>query len=135
VSEELLQAGVKSMKGYQDLKVWQLGIEISIAIYRLTDAFPQREVYGLTSQLRRAATSIPSNIAEGHSRGQTKDLLRFLSISRGSIAEVETQLIIAERLQYVHATQVQLIRDMLDEESRMLAGLRRSLQSKLPRRM
>jgi four helix bundle protein len=122
------------MKGYRDLKVWQLGIEISLAVYRLTDQFPHREIYGLTSQLRRAATSIPSNIAEGHSRGQTKDLLRFLAISRGSIAEVETQLIIAERLAYVEPKHVQSIRDMLDEESRMLAGLRRSLQSKLPKR-
>jgi four helix bundle protein len=122
------------MKGYQDLKVWQLGIEISLSIYRLTEGFPQREVYGLTSQLRRAATSIPSNIAEGHSRGQTKDLLRFLAISRGSIAEVETQLIIAERLAYADSKHLQPIRAMLDEESRMLAGLRRSLQAKLSRR-
>ena len=119
------------LRSYQDLKVWQLGVEISIAIYRLTENFPQRELYGLTSQLRRAAVSIPSKIAEGHTRGQTKDLLRFLSISRGSLAELETQLIIAERLDYVQTEQIARVRAMLDEESQMIAGLQRSLTSKL----
>jgi four helix bundle protein len=70
------------MRSYQELKVWQLGVEISLTTYRLTEKFPQREVYGLASQMRRAAISISSNVAEGHSRGQTKDLLRFLSIAR-----------------------------------------------------
>lgn len=119
------------MGGYRELKVWQLGIEISIEVYRVTDAFPQREVYGLTSQLRRAAVSISSNIAEGHARTHTKDLLRFLSISRGSLAEVETQLVIAERLGYVQRYDCEPLRKMLDDESRMLAGLRRSLNAKL----
>src|SRR3954467_3143495 len=89
------------MHGYRELKVWQKGIDISLAVYRLTDQFPQRELYGLSSQMRRAAISISSNIAEGHARGQTKDLIRFLGISRGSVAELETQLIIAEQLGYV----------------------------------
>src|SRR5947199_10048804 len=89
------------MRGYQDLKVWQLGVEISLEIYHVTEKVPQREIYGLTSQMRRAAISIPSNIAEGHSRGQTKDLIRYLAISRGSLSELETQLIIARRLEYV----------------------------------
>jgi four helix bundle protein len=119
------------VRGYQDLKVWQLGIEISLTIYRITDHFPQREVYGLSSQLRRAAVSISSNIAEGHSRGATKDLIRFLAIARGSVAELETQLIIARRLEYLPAPQFDKLMSMLDEESRMLAGLRRSLQTKL----
>jgi four helix bundle protein len=70
------------MHGYKDLKVWQLGVEISLAVYRVTESFPQRELYGLSSQLRRAAISVPSNIAEGHSRGHTNDLIRFLNISR-----------------------------------------------------
>jgi four helix bundle protein len=89
------------MRGYQDLKVWQLGVEITIEVYRLTDSFPQREIYALASQMRRAAVSIPSNIAEGHSRGQTKDLIRFISISRGSVSELETQVIVAEKLGYI----------------------------------
>jgi four helix bundle protein len=121
------------MQGYRDLKVWQLGIDISLAVYQLTDSFPQREIYGLSSQLRRASVSIPSNIAEGHTRGQTKYFIRFLSISRGSVAELESQLIIAERLGYVERGQLKDLRLMLNEESRMLAGLRRSLVSKLKR--
>ena len=119
------------MGGYRELKVWQLGVEISLQVYRLTDSFSQRENYGLTSQLRRASVSISSNIAEGHARTNTKDLMRFLEIARGSVAEVETQLIIAERLGYVEPNSCKLILDMLEEESRMLAGLRRSLRSKL----
>jgi four helix bundle protein len=119
------------MQGYRDLKVWHLGVDISLAVYQLTDEFPQREIYSLTSQLRRAAVSIPSNIAEGHTRGQTKDFIRFLSISRGSVAELETQLIIAERLGYVQGEPLKRVRSMLNEESRMLAGLRRSLVSKM----
>ena len=121
------------MLGYRELKVWQLGVEISLAVYRLTDAFPRREIYGLTSQMRRAAVSIPSNFAEGHSRGQTKDFVRFLAISRGSLAELETQLIIAEQLGYLGPAELEPVMDMLEEESRMLAGLRRSLIAKLRR--
>jgi len=121
------------MGGYRELKVWQLGVEISIEVYRVTESFPQREVYGLTSQLRRAAVSISSNIAEGHARTHTKDLMRFLSISRGSLAEVETQLVIAERLGYVLRHDCEPLFKMLEEESRMLAGLRRSLSAKLRR--
>jgi four helix bundle protein len=119
------------MDGYRDLKVWQLGVEISLTVYRITNEFPRSEIYGLTSQLRRAAVSIPSNIAEGHSRGQTKDFVRFLSISRGSVAELETQLLIAERLGYTSSANLETIMGMLNEESRMLAGLRRSLNAKL----
>jgi four helix bundle protein len=119
------------MNGYRELKVWQIGLEISFSIYEVSSNFPSNEVYGLSSQLRRAAVSIPSNVAEGHSRGQTKDFLRFLSMARGSVAEIETQLIIAERLGYVKRNRVERVRLLLDEESRMLAGLRRSLRNKL----
>jgi four helix bundle protein len=122
------------MGGYRDLKVWQLGIEISLVIYKLTESFPTREQYGLSSQLRRAATSVPSNIAVGHSRGATKDLIRFLAISRGSVAELETQLIISKNLGYVNPADFDHAMSMLEEESRMLAGLRRSLASKLHKR-
>jgi len=111
------------MRGYRDLKVWQLGVEISLAVYDATEQFPKGEVYGLVSQLRRASVSIPSNIAEGNSRGQTKDFIRFLSIARGSVAEVETQLIIAEKRGYIQLTQLDRMISMLEEERRMLAGL------------
>jgi four helix bundle protein len=117
--------------GYRELKVWQLGVEISVEVYRITDKFPEREIYGLTSQLRRASVSISSNIAEGHARTHTKDLMRFLEIARGLVAELETQLIIAERLGYVTNDDGKIVRSMLGEESRMLSGLRRSLRTKL----
>lgn len=119
------------MRGYRDLKVWQLGVEISLAVYDLTELFPKTEIYGLVSQLRRASVSIPSNVAEGNSRGQTKDFIRFLSIARGSVAEVETQLIIAEKRGYIQRKALDRMMSMLDEESRMLAGLRRSLKLNL----
>jgi four helix bundle protein len=121
------------MRGYQDLKVWQMGVEIALSVYQLTRAFPQSEVYGLSSQMRRAAVSIPSNIAEGHSRGQTKDLIRFLAIAKGSVSELETQLLIAEKLGYADRQQLVRLTGMLDEESRMLAGLQRSMKAKLPK--
>jgi four helix bundle protein len=123
------------MGGYRDLKVWQLGVEISLTIYQITKAFPQHELYGLSSQMRRAAVSISSNIAEGHSRAQTKDLIRFLGISRGSVSELETQLIIADRLGYVEQQSLGRVMAMLDEESRMLDGLRRSLHSKVRKKL
>ncbi len=80
------------MAGYRDLKTWQLGIELTLDIYRLTVQFPSDERYGLTSQLRRTAVSVPSNIAEGHARKTPKEMIRFTAIAKGSLAEVETQL-------------------------------------------
>lgn len=119
------------MQSYRELKVWEIGIEITLSVYRLTSRFPEAEKFGLTSQLRRAATSIPSNIAEGHARGSTKEMLRFLSIARGSLAEVETQLIIARRLSYASERDIEGVLRLSDEESRMLSGLRKSLESRL----
>jgi four helix bundle protein len=121
------------MQSYRDLKVWQLGVEISLEVYRATNSFPQFELYGVTSQMRRAAVSIASNIAEGHTRGATKDLIRFLGISRGSVAELETQLLISMRLGYLEPRLHDKLVSMLDEESRMISGLRRSLTARLKR--
>src|SRR6187401_1440650 len=90
-----------AVRNYRELKVWQHSIELSASIYQLTSGFPKEELYGLTSQMRRAAVSIPSNIAEGHSRESTKEYLHHLSFALGSLAELETQLVIAERLKYV----------------------------------
>ena len=120
-----------SFTSYRDLRVWQLGIEITSEIYRLTDTFPRTEVFGLSSQLRRAAVSIPSNIAEGHARNSTRNFLRFLSIALGSVAEVETQLIIAENLGFACDGNDQGLRCKLDEEGKMLRGLQRTLQSRI----
>ena len=119
------------VKSYRDLKVWQLGIAVSKEINLVTAAFPKHETYGITSQIRRAVTSIPANIAEGHGRDSTKEYLRHLSIAMGSLAECETFLYLALELGYVNQTVSDRIFDLLAEEGRMLRGLQQSLRSKL----
>src|SRR5580658_9656147 len=89
-----------TIRSYRDLRVWQRGIELVESIYVITQSFPKQEIYGLTSQMRRAAVSIPANIAEGHSREHTKEFRNFLSMAQGSISELETELEIATRLGY-----------------------------------
>ena len=90
------------MKNFKNLKVWQRGIELVVDVYKKTNNFPNEELYGLTSQIKRSAISIPSNIAEGSGRGSKKDFNRFLDISLGSSFELETQLIIAKRLDFIN---------------------------------
>ena len=90
-----------TIQNFRDLRVWQAGMDLVEFVYRATLAFPQSELYGLTSPMRRAAVSIPSNIAEGHAREHTKEYLNHLSIAQGSLAELETQLEIAARLHYL----------------------------------
>jgi four helix bundle protein len=94
-------------RAYRDLKIWQLGMELAERVYRLTDGFPKSEQYGLTSQLRGAAVSIPANIAEGYGRGSNKNLANFVRISRGSLAEVETLAEPAVRLGYVESEEAE----------------------------
>ena len=113
---------------HKDLEVWKKSIDTVIEIYRLSDAFPKSEIYGLTSQLRRAAVSIPSNIAEGAARGSDKEFLYFLNIASGSLAEVETQIIIAKRLGYV-TTEEQIL-ESVKTIRKMLAGLIKYLKKK-----
>ena len=110
----------KSIKSHKDLIVWQKAMLLCIEVYKLTDAFPQREIYGLASQMRRAAVSIPSNIAEGRSRGSKKDFAHFLRISYGSASELETQLDLCERLSFCNPTQRQHLNSVLSEISKML---------------
>jgi len=86
---------------HKDLEVYKLSLNLVEDIYKLTDGFSLSENFGLTSQLRRAVVSLPSNIAEGSSRGSTKDFTRFLNIASGSLSEIETQLVIAERIGYI----------------------------------
>jgi four helix bundle protein len=88
------------IKSYRDLQIWQKAVDLAVHVYQITETFPKSEVYGLASQMRRAAVSVASNIAEGHSRSQA-ELSRFLSIARGSLAELETQLEIAQRIGYL----------------------------------
>ena len=116
---------------YAELKVWQKSVYFVTQIYQCTASFPKEELYGLTSQIRRAAISIPSNIAEGASRETTKDFLRFIGISNGSLAELQTQLIIAKNLGFIDDKKLLTIRDAGDEIGRMLNGLQKTLQQKL----
>src|SRR5438067_1213585 len=115
------------VKSYKDLILWQKAMDLVTIVYRNTLAFPKDEVYGLRQQLRRAAVSIPSNIAEGQCRSTTKDFLNFLAIARGSLAEVETQVLIAQRLAYLSEAQVAELLNLIDEVGRILSGLRNSL--------
>ncbi len=101
------------------------------SIYRATNSFPHTEIYGLTSQLCRAAISVASNIAEGQGRNTTKDFLHFLSLARGSLCEVETQVTIARRLGYIEIHGEEQLLGATDEVSRLLSGLRNSLAKKL----
>lgn len=116
------------VKSYRDLVAWQKAIAFADRIYDVTDAFPKHELYGLGAQLRRAAVSIPSNIAEGSARG-SKEFLHFLNIARGSLAEIETQLIIAEKRHYLIPEQMQKLLLSADELSRILMGLLKSIKS------
>lgn len=114
---------------YKDLIVWQKAVELVIAMYALTDLFPREELYGLTSQMRRAAVSIPSNIAEGRRRGTKKDFRQFLLVAYASGAELETQIEIAKRLKFVRETDYKKIDMLLDEIMRMLNKMTSSLTS------
>ena len=112
-----------NVKSYKDLIVWQKALDLVDRIYDITESFPSREMYGLTNQLRRAAVSVPSNIAEGQARQSTLEFKRFLSIARGSLAEVETQLHIAIRRQYVSEEDFRKTLLLANEISKMLASL------------
>lgn len=114
--------------GYQNLIVWQKAITLTIGAYLVTKKFPKQEQFALASQIQRAAVSIPSNIAEGSSRGD-KDFHRFLTIAFGSGMELETQMIIAKKLGYVNEKSYQEILSLLDEVMRMLNKLRSSKSS------
>jgi len=113
--------------GFEDLQVWRRGIALVREIYRISSTFPTDERFGLTSQIRRAAVSVPSNIAEGHARHSTREYLRFVSNAQGSLAEVLTQLHIAVELNYCARRDLAPLFTEVDELSRMLTSLRRSL--------
>ena len=110
-------------KPHKKLKVWQLGMEIVMDVYKLTESFPEGEKYGLTSQMRRCAVSIPSNIAEGAARNTKKEFVNFLHIAQGSLAELETQLEISLRLKLIGKDFWVVLDSKLLEEDKMLSGL------------
>ena len=101
---------------YSDLEVWQAAMDLAEHLYRVTKSFPREETYGLTAQLRRAAVSVPSNIAEGKGRSSAKELIQFLHHSRGSLFEIETQIAMALRLKYIDS---QTSEELLHEASRV----------------
>jgi len=118
------------IRSYRDLEAWRLAVRLTKIVYRVSAGFPADERYGLTSQVRRAAVSIASNIAEGWGRGTTSDYLRFLRIARGSMYEVETQLIIARELGFVDDEKYEYTEGAIDEAGRVLGGLIRSIEKK-----
>jgi four helix bundle protein len=111
------------VKSYRDLKVWQRAIEMTFALYRDTTAFPKEETFGLTSQIRRAAVSVASNIAEGYGRTSKGEYKQFLGMARGSTLEVQTQLFIAIELGYGNPAHLKAADDLSNEASRMLNSL------------
>jgi four helix bundle protein len=113
---------------YSELKVWQKSMDLVDELYSVTDQFPQSERFGISSQLQRASVSIPSNIAEGHGRKYTNAFLNHLSIAFGSLMEVETLVLIAERRKYVDKNKTVSLLAQTEQIGKMLSGLRRSLR-------
>jgi four helix bundle protein len=109
-----------TVKSFRDLVVWQRAVELCLALYKLTQEFPREEVYGLTSQLRRAGVSVASNIAEGFGRRSRPDYRSFLRVARGSVLEVQTQLVIARQLHYGNPGKMRDAEGTAEEVSRML---------------
>ena len=110
-------------KPHKKLRAWQLGMEIVVYVYKITDNFPSEEKYGLTSQMRRSAVSIPSNISEGAGRNTSKEFVNFLHISQGSLSELDTQSELAKRLNYINEAEWKELDNMLLEEDKVLTGL------------
>lgn len=116
------------VRSHRDLVAWQKGIELGLEVYRLTTSFPDTERFGLVTQLRRAGVSISSNIAEGYGRGTTVDYVRFLRTARGSLYEIDTQMLFASRLGYLTESAYTAL---VNECGRILAALIRSLENKM----
>lgn len=118
------------IKSYKDLLIWQKGIKIVCLVYPLVKSFPQEELYALTSQIKRASISIPSNIAEGYGRNTDKSFSHFLDISRGSLFEIETQLLIANELGFItNETLHTEILSQIEEESKMINAFSKTLKN------
>ncbi len=111
---------------HKDLNVWKKSMNLAVLIYRITNQFPKEESFGLTSQMRRAAVSIPSNIAEGHGRNSDKELIRFLFISLGSAAELETQILLSNKLDFLKKDSFNQLNELNNEVIKMLVALIRS---------
>ncbi|MBK9712038.1 MAG: four helix bundle protein [Kouleothrix sp.] len=115
------------VKSYRDLEVWQKSVVLTKAVYQATGSFPTQEKFGLVNQMRRAAVSIPSNIAEGHARSSTLEYKRFISIAMGSVAELDTQMIISADLGFLDESARDDLLQQLNDIGRMLRGLHQAL--------
>jgi four helix bundle protein len=119
------------MRPHEKLDVWKKAIDFVVAVYKVTEGFPKEEKFGLTSQLPRAAVSIPANIAEGAGQKSSKEFAYFLSNAQGSASEVETELLIASKLSYIQEAKYLPLRSALDEIGRMITGLGRHLDKQI----
>ena len=122
------------LRSHVDLDVWQKAIDLAAAIYAVSQLLPKSELFGLVSQMRRAAVSVAANVAEGHGRRATNDFARFVAIARGSLMELHTHIVLTERISYVDHHRLGPIFDMVDEVGRMLSGLEASLRRAAARR-
>jgi four helix bundle protein len=121
-----------SVSRFRELRAWQLGMDLAERVYLLTDSFPKSETYGLTSQIRRSAVSIPSNLAEGHGRTSSKEFLQFIAIAFGSICELETQILLSHRLKYVtDANDLEMMLALLTETGKTIRGLQKAIRERL----
>jgi four helix bundle protein len=118
------------LRNYKELKVWQKSYQLCLQIYKITKGFPKEEIYTLTSQIRRAAISVPSNIAEGYGRKSTPEYIRFLYIAYGSSCELETQILLSGDLSYIKDDNLKQLQEDIGEVERMLKALIQSLESK-----
>jgi len=114
---------------FRELRVWQQAIELALGVYKATEGFPRHELYGLAQQMRRAAVSVPSNIAEGKVHRSDKEFQRFLFYARGSLMEIETQIFLATKLEYLSAEQSQNVKGYATQVGKSLAGLINSLST------
>jgi four helix bundle protein len=120
-----------AVQSYRELEVWQVAMTLAEECYKVTKAFPKDELFGLTSQIRRAATSIPANVAEGQGRDHTREFLHHLSIARGSLKELETHLILSQRVGLLQEADLQPVMSLCERVSQMLSRLRQALEKRL----
>ena len=118
------------MKDYKELVVWQKSIHLTTESYRITENFPKTETFGLRGQVRRAATSVPANIAEGWGRGSAREYIQFLTVARGSLLELETHLIVSEKLGFLDKTKSETARALIVDIGKMLTRLMQSLHAR-----
>jgi four helix bundle protein len=119
------------LQSYREFEVWQLAMDLAEQCYRVTNEFPKHELFGMTTQVRRASASMPANIAEGQGREHTREFLNFLSVARGSLMETETHLRLSQRVGLLPQEQLDPLLALTDRISRMLTGLRKALEKRL----